>query len=274
MKVAILGAGPSGLIAAQAAVRAGVAFGDITILSRPREKAGSPFARVSQKVLSGAHWLQRPIHGVDNGVESIVSVKFLGDVAGYRDRVYGEGYRGKPMDSHFFEPHSAWDLRRVYNGLWHKFESSIFPEDIHQHNRAEVLHMLAIRHHLIINTLPRQVFCRDADHMFLTQKVWQSREMCPIPCPPNTVVYNGSPEGSWFRVSSVFGQTTAEWSQANGVRRPPISGLAEVDKPISTDCTCHGDSILHVGPMAQWDKHVLGHNIFDTVFSKCSEGVS
>lgn len=273
MKVAILGAGPSGLIAAHAAVRAGVDFRDVNILSRPRTNGG-PFQRVGKSDLFGAQWLQGPINGADNGGESKVVVKFLGDVVGYREKVYGPDYKGRPFDSHFFDPHSAWDIRRVYNFLWHKFESAMFNVVIDKRNSAKIIDNMAFSYDMIISTLPKKLFCRNPEHEFKSQTVYAIGDApergitCPIPCEPNTVVYNGSPEGSWYRVSNVFGHTTAEWSTANGARKPPLSGLAEVEKPLSTNCRC-APSMHHVGRYGKWDKHVLAHHVFDDIFRLC-----
>lgn len=277
MKVAILGAGPSGLIAAQAALRAGVPFQNISIFSRPRTNGG-PFQTVGKSDLFGAQWLQGPINGVDNGVESKVVVKFLGDVQGYREKVYGPDYAGRPFDSHFFDPHSAWDIRRVYAGLWNKFESSLFGHVFERDTNDVVFKRMSARYEVLISTLPKNIFCQDPEHEFKSQAVYAIGDapergiVCPIPCPANTVIYNGSPEGSWYRVSNVFGHTTAEWSTANGAKKPPFSDLAKVEKPLSTNCTCWPE-LHHLGRFGKWDKHVLAHHVFDEAFKICDNAL-
>jgi hypothetical protein len=282
----ILGAGPSGLIAAQACVRAGVRPENLTVLTKFEKHWLSAEERTifrpRKSHLFGAQYLQGQVPGVVNKPDAKISVEFRGTVDGYREKVYGPDYVGRPFPAEFWDPHPAWDIRAVYDRLWNKFEECIIPvEPFNRTDFGDFYDSFLKDFDVVISTIPRKTICTDPAHEFRSQVVYAigdapslSRK-CPIPCPPNTVIYNGSPEGSWYRVCNVFGHTTAEWSPQSlrQSTRPPYAGVAEVEKPLSTNCTCW-PGVAQLGRYGKWDKHVLAHHVFDDATQLASRAVN
>lgn len=255
LRVAIFGCGPSGLAAAQGVLNAGVPKHNINIYSIPKKSQ-----------IFGAQYLHLPLAGVDCGEPSQIAVKFVGTAKGYRQKVYGEKYQGVVSPQEFDQDHRAWDLRAVYEKLWESFESCIEAYEMSPMSLEEHYQDLLRTFDIVINTVPRRAICKNPEHQFKSQAVYAIGDApdlgvcCPISCEPNTLVYNGSPDYAWYRISNIFDYSTAEWSASEDRPKPPISGLALVNKPLSTDCSCW-DGFHHLGRFGAWQKGVLVHHV-------------
>jgi hypothetical protein len=268
--VVVLGAGPAGLLAAHAANSRGH---DVTVLSAP-DLSGKP----KRSELHGCQYLHRSIPEITYSVDGeLVDYQLDGPTDGYRRKVYGDGYTG-PVSPDEFGPeerHYAWDLRTAYNKLWNIWRPSIFPFEATPGN---VVGLKEDKNNIILCTIPAPALCQDMEnHKFPSREVWAMGSTdphharlraLPYRAPDMTVQCNGWRDTGWYRAATVFGYSTLEWP---GGKKPPISGVARVSKPLSTDCTCNvnvGNAArwYRLGRFGQWRKGVLVHQAyFETI---------
>src|SRR4051812_38354175 len=109
MKIAVLGCGPAGMMAAAGAVEAALDYegGDIAIFSRKRKSE-----------LFGAQYLHKPIPWATPPKEVTVDYRIIGEPADYKRKVYGNGWLGAVSPEDLQEPHPGWDIRETYDNLW------------------------------------------------------------------------------------------------------------------------------------------------------------
>lgn len=264
-KVVVLGAGPAGLLAAHAAMRAGY---QVKMYSAPGYD-GAP----KKSELYGCQYLHAPIPGVgmvSAQYEGKVRYLLQGSIDGYRQKVYGDNWSGSvSVDEYGPEmDHPAWDLRKVYDTLWDRWGSTVFPLGITPQVMADMTKDLHPKT-WILNTIPAPAVCRDMEnHKFVSQQVYamgsrsleEAQHLMPYVAPDMTVQCNGDRDTGWYRAASVFGYSTLEWP---GGRKPPINGVVAVSKPLSTDCTCwQSERYLRLGRYGRWEKGYLVHQAY------------
>lgn len=254
-RAAILGCGPAGVFAAHALWQGGY---DVTIFSKKR-----------QSHMFGAQYLHEPIPGLPE-IRREVAYRLQGTVAGYADKVYGPewiqaGITVSP--DALLGRHPAWDIRAAYTAAYEEYADRIINTEKIGPNwiRLQFETPEARRHwKLIISSIPAPALCENPAHNFASTKVWaigdapERMQRCPITCPRDTVICNGEVAPAWYRVANVFGHTTAEWPHR---RRPPYNSVAEVEKPIRTDCDCF-PRIVRVGRYGRWQKGYLSHQAY------------
>jgi hypothetical protein len=250
----ILGSGPAGLFAAQAAIDMG---GIVSIYSRGER---SP--------LYGAQYLHEPIPGLDCGSPQLIHYILKGTVAGYRDKVYGPGRDEVKVSPETLNPnHQAWDIRSAYGHAWDRFKGLIRPVDLTLHSMVGTVGGDQVAD-LVVWSIPLQPFCVGG-HGFYAQDIWAQGDapelgrFCSVNVEPWTVVTNGQDSPRWYRASNVFGHRTAEWP---GGVKPPVEGVARVSKPVATNCECWtelgGAPVLRVGRFGTWSKGELSHQAY------------
>lgn len=252
LNVAILGCGPAGLMATHAVALSNKAS-NITVFSKKRK---SP--------LYGAQYLHAPIPGVPCGDPTKIEYSLVGEAKGYRDKVYGNFWRGEVSPEVLRTEHMAWDIRRAYAALWDMYEPAI--EDVEV--RPIDVHEIMQGYDLVINSIPAPSVCHGA-HRFDAQAIIAAGDAPDLGidigsmyrCDDNKVVCNGDPEVAWYRKSRIFGHTTVEWPEAIG--RVPITSAATVRKPLWTDCDCW-PGMVKVGRFGRWKKGVLSHTAFSS----------
>lgn len=150
MKVIIFGSGPSGLLAAHAATRAGYLRQDVIIAS-----AGA------KSDLFGCQYLHAPISDLDLPDPIDVKYTLVGSTSGYRNKVYGDqlGYlHSSPED--LDEDHPAWDIRAAYDQLWKNWHANVFRLDVSPAIlRNGHFDKLTKNAEAVINTIPRRAWC-------------------------------------------------------------------------------------------------------------------
>lgn len=261
MKVAILGCGPAGLMAA-AAIWSEDVLPDarLTILSMGEKSS-----------LYGAQYLHAPIPYYTDE-EDYVRVKYQmwGTAAEYRRKVYGALWDGSVSPEDLAAEHSAWDIRETYDRLWEDFGPMVGQAKI-DYAGLKILSAGQSgfgQFDLIINTIPRPAICIEG-HQFRSVQIIAAGDApkLGIKIPygkglnENSVICNGNDHPSWYRLSNIFGHKTVEWADGTPV---PLPNVAEVSKPISTNCDCWPD-ILHVGRYGKWEKGVLTHHAYEEV---------
>lgn len=246
-RVAILGCGPAGLLAAHAAVQ-----NDCEIRI---------FAKKRQSPLYGAQYLHAPIPGV-TGLPERLTYETVGTPEDYRLKVYGDSWDGTVSPEDLDPHHSAWDIRMAYHKLWYLYDDDIEDVTITSEIQARDLSEGA---DVIISTIPRTIWKRPGD-VFESTKIWaigdapDRGQFVPFrPTNDNTVICDGSKDVGWYRASRVFGHSTIEWP---GGVRPPVEGVEEVTKPLGCRTTGASD-FIHLGRYGKWEKGVLTTDAYD-----------
>jgi hypothetical protein len=248
--VAILGAGPAGMMAAQAVSLAG----RTPIIYSPKEPSKIP----------GAAYLHKPVPDVTDATPD-GSVRYLkrGTRAGYARKVYGDEMAPCSWDEFEEGEYPAWSLRRTYERLWEMFSPNIVPGEVN----ADDVEMMLTDYPLVISSIPKTVICRARQqHEFHSRHYWHS-EKATWYCRPNELVYSGNPEDEWYRTSRIFGHQATEF-----IELPDLDKwrwrINPGEKPISNNCDCWEErNILFVGRFGEWTKGVLAHHAFERAFS-------
>lgn len=250
MKVAVIGAGPAGLIAAHAAVLAGHR---VTVYDR---------ATPDLSRLMGAQFLHAAIPGLP-GEPFPIHVKGVGDSKGYAKKVYGYEEAPNSYIEYVGREIMGFSLIRAYAALVEKYDDRIAYMNV----TSAGFGILASGQEfdLLVSTMSRTSLCMDPEHVFEDAKVMiSSRAKQPD---SNVILYNGQPDTLWYRTSTIDGRSSTEYPMESGmfIDEP----VRIVTKPTRTDCTCW-DSVPHViftGRYGAWDKSKLVHHAFEDVES-------
>jgi hypothetical protein len=262
-KVLVLGCGPAGLMAAHAASMMGE---DVIIISKQRKS-----------YLKGAQYLHRPIPLASQGSSFTVAYELRGEVAAYRDKVYGPGYLGTVSPEDLTETHLGWDIRSAYDWLWTTYGAYVRDErfSIGDH---ELVHKVLdwAKADIVISTIPAPLLCHNPMHTFRSEYVWslgeESSESVFKPL-MNHVICNGEDAPAWYRAANIQGHVTIEWPDRS---KPPLKDLHHVEKPISTTCDCHPE-VYKMGRYGKHEKGVLSDSAFfhtlDVITGPIQEGL-
>jgi hypothetical protein len=257
MRVAVLGCGPAGLMAAHAARVAGA---EVHIFSRRRKSE-----------MYGCQYLHAPIPGMTDVAPVEVTYHLHGNIEDYRHKVYGDTFDGTVSPEDLVGNHAAWDIRRTYDNMWMEYSRWITPVDVSPRwlQTSSSLH----DHDLIINSIPRRAICHTQRHTFPAEQVWALGDapergiFAPRYTGNNQVVCNGFSEPPWYRASCVFGYSTVEWPSHGLPVTKAFDHAQVVWKPLDTDCDCWPE-IMHVGRYGRWEKGVLSHTAYQQVIDR------
>lgn len=255
-RVAVFGAGPTGLVAAHAAIASGA---DVTIYSRKRKS-----------FMFGAQYLHAPIPGVECGDPAAVMYMLRGTPEDYRRKVYGEAYEGVVSPQTYSGIQEAFDIRATYDRLWERYnhivvDTNITPSWLTSSFKANEFDA-------VFSSLPQPQLCIRSEHEFKQQSILAMGDapeyglFVPMFIVANAVICNGNPEPSWYRLSNIFGYKTVEWSDSIGFAPNPLRSQQAV-KPLSNDCNCW-PNITRIGRFGKWQKGWLVHHAYDDVTYK------
>jgi hypothetical protein len=240
-KVAIIGCGPSGLLAAHAAAQLGVKAKIYTIWKKP-------------SVMTGAMYLHSPIPqltGRKPDAEIVISK--WGTKEGYARKVYGDESHPVSWD-HFEEGiFPMWSLRKTYEQAWEMYKKQMVTRRI---DRVQLEWVIA-RHDLVICTAPKDSYClQPVYHTFRSQPIWiRNRPLGD--CSGETIMtYSGDPNHPWYRMSQIDYNLSYEYAT-----EPPFNGLASGFKPTGNNCNCW-PTVLWAGRFGAWQKGVLTHHVY------------
>lgn len=252
MRVAVLGCGPTGLFAAAGAIAANA--GDVRIFSIKRKSH-----------MYGCQYLHQPIPGYSPPESRSVRYIMQGTAEGYRRKVYGDNWSGPTSPEDLMGDHEAWDMRETYDRLW----GMLHPYVINKQLDPDTVYAISGQADLVISSIHRNRLCV-MGHSFMAQDIWAAGEapeegiILPYGVEDETVLCDGTPGVSWYRLARVFGRTTVEWPLAN---RPPLTGVARVAKPLRHNCDCWGGDYVFVGRYGAWDKSVLSHQAYSAAYT-------
>lgn len=248
--VAILGCGPTGLLAAHACELYGFEY----VIYSPKVKS----------ILGGAQFSHIPIPLIhdEDLPEAVLRYQLVGTAAGYREKVYGNSQvpfvsMENVKDG---QEQKAWNLRGLYDILWSRFNEKIV--DVKMDPRR--IGMLPKVYEIIFSSVPLPLIClgtinSNVVHWFKSQTVRIYNEALLNDMPDNLIIYDGTDDHSYYRMSKIFGTGSTEWSGHSAV--PPLPGLKAVSKPIDTNCDCY-EGITMVGRFGTWKKGVLTSHAF------------
>lgn len=249
MKVAILGCGPAGLIAAQAASEFGA---EITILSQPP---------IQKSPIYGAQFLYEPVPGITRSMpDGMLHNIFLGDVEVYRKKIYGDPTIKSTWDNKSQTIEPVWSLHHTYSMLWDRFKRFIVQRKV----TSNVLESVQENCDFVFSSIPLPHICRNkTEHQFKKYQVRivrQGNQTRLFPGESNICIYNGLREDTWFRFSHMFG--------VNGGFEMPLwnnsEGSVIVNKPTGTTCDCFSN-VARVGRYGTWDYGVNTHHSWGIV---------
>lgn len=262
MRVAILGSGPAGLVAAAA-------------IETQLDAETVIYALGPKSPLYGAQYLHAPIPGFTKGAPIDVKYILEGEALIYRSKVYGYADVKTSVET-LDEDHQAWDIRQTYDALWEEYNYLIEPTLVDW----QTVNILNNNFDLIISTIPAPRICRrkDGSHQFKSTDIIAAgsapdigitlEDSWDIYCKEGEVICSGRMEDPWYRMSRIFGYITIEFPMAMRHFGPKTAGI--VRKPLSHDCNCwEGSNIIQVGRYGAWKKGVLVHEVYDEVTQLC-----
>lgn len=253
--IAVLGCGPAGLMAAQAASL--ISDLPIAIFSD----------RAEPSRLGGAQFLHRPISEM-NGPEpdTTITYRVRGDEETYRRKVYGEESvpftSFKNVKDGDLQP--AWNLQQTYEKLWNKFGSNV-EKNVGKIDASWFETMGEFAH--VFSSIPLPAICSaragliPAYHHFHSQQINVCTRPFATDIEPDSIVYDGTMDHRWYRASRIFETHGTEWSTLTPP--PPVGDMVKDTKPIATTCDCHPE-VVRVGRRGTWTKGVLTHDAFLT----------
>lgn len=259
VRLAVLGAGPSGLVTAHIAKNLGY---NVEVFSKGARKSD----------IYGCQYLHAPVPGIHAEIQGPgieVNYRLDGTSNGYRDKVYGQDYRGTVSPEDLIGKHMAWDLRSTYNALWEHNGRDVHALDVSVPGALAELRRSA---EVILSTIPAPMLCEKPDvHKFTWQTVWAMGDApgiqeVPVQVPEFTVICNGADTPAWYRAANVYGYKTVEWPVH---RKPPIPEVTQVRKPLLMSCDCNGD-IIRFGRYGAWKKGILVSDVVTAVLEELS----
>jgi hypothetical protein len=263
MKVAILGCGPAGLLAAHAVARAG--------------HEPNVYSHKVKSQMFGAMYLHRAIPGItsDNPELEIRVIK-SGTREGYANKVYGDP--SAPVSWDLFEPGvvPGWDLAKAYDKLWEMYEHTIVSEDVTPY----LADLKTKVYPLVFSTVPLTTLCREprAMHEFTKQDIWVLHgpgDHLILGVNDNNMMYY-SGDDPLGKLSPLIGPTWYRFSQINKYQAWEYASDPQLDpdevmdgmtistgiKPLTNNCDCHPE-IVRLGRFGKWQKGVLTHHAFE-----------
>lgn len=256
MRVAILGGGPAGLLAAWAVVDAG--HHPIIHERRPHKPDGTT---------AGVFYLHADCHLPLRKQNVHVVVSGGGTDSVERQLAYEEKVYGTRNSTHVSLPtidlvESAYDGMQALGLCW-----DITHQFIAEHELLGWQHVLAMaeRYELVINTIPL--------NLLLPEKEWKSQEATiyrsDAPLDESYMLYNVNPAVPWYRASAVFGVFTLEYSLAisrTDMREPQRKEgrYVKVRKVIDSPDAMPDlpPNVLLTGRYGAWSKSKLSHHAY------------
>lgn len=247
MRVLILGCGPAGLMAANAAAMQGA---ELSILSKPRKSH-----------MNGAQYLHEPVMGVRQKPPFKIEYTLNGPSEGYRYKVYGRAWDGTVSPEDMTASHLGWDIREAYDELWGIYGGFVTEWEA---TPASLKHIMERdRPDIVVSTIPAPLLCTQG-HTFRAAKIW-STDKAFYDVEENQVVCNGNENPGWYRVSNIQGWENTEWPEHV---KPPVTPLWEVVKPLDNNCNCF-PGVVRAGRYGNWKKGVLSHEVQQEVTDLC-----
>lgn len=267
----VLGCGPAGLLAAHACKLAGLQVRVASIKQKSQ--------------LGGAQYLHHSIpYLTPTAPDSSLVVHGWGTKRGYAQKVYGD--RSHPVSWDLMlgdrdeEVHPIWDMVKMYERLWMQWEPEIIDVQLDARMLRNLLEDGGFE--IVVNSVHANTICKKkGEHEFPMQPIIISPTLPDelegdVGRDGSEIIYNGSPEDLWYRVSSVFGRDMTEWSfETPGMVKRNLDPFHDsphmtIHKPLSTTCDCWDGEVVKVGRFGKWSKGDLVTDAYDEVVHELS----
>lgn len=251
-RVAILGAGPAGLLAAETAAQMGANV--------------SVYSVANKSILHGAQYLHRPPPEGIKAQAFRIQYKLWGKSIDYRRKVYGDAWFGEVSPDRLVQDHYGWDIRQAYDTLWDLWEDRITHFRFNSFDQANAF-IGFDRYDHVFSSVPRPIWSIGGEK-YHSQDIWAvgrpAHESPVSNLDDYTVICNGLEAPSWYRASNIAGHVTLEWPYlGDGSRQKPIiPGVVRVRKPLSYQANpamqnLADQRLIHIGRYGEWQKGVL-----------------
>jgi len=255
----ILGAGPSGMMAAHAASHRGY---HVTIWDRDPDKtrrnSGVYFLHGDCFLALDAVDVQQRVLGSD-GMSSAELA------AAYGDKVYGSAAKVSKVS--VVGANSQTVIRGYNSGqaiarLWDLYGGQVETENISDMYEVKVA---LGDYDVVISTIPLPVLFPGL--AVSSEQVWIKWGQAPLD--EAFVFYNVNPHAPWYRCSAIFGVFTMEYAHGQVPTHTEGCQVGQVTKVIGR----HGDPIVPerlilTGRYGAWDKSFLTHTVFSHVLQE------
>jgi hypothetical protein len=251
VKVAILGCGPAGLIAAE----------ELSTLGH----SVNIYSRANKSNIAGAQFIHERLGWYCNKEPDYhVWVEKHGTREGYAENVYGDPKAETSWDNFKVGKMPAWDMRATYDRLWSAWEGRVIDAIIDPF----MVDALLEYNDMIFSSVPLTAICRERElHTFQRQPVIIVQGHNEASMPGQQIMhYNGLPPTQdgplWYRFSSFNGHQSWEYNLWRGEAIEPRGGweIVKINKPLRTNCDCF-DDVIRIGRYGCWDKKILTHHI-------------
>lgn len=249
MHIAVLGAGPSGMMAAHAAVQLGHF---VTIYDKDADKA---------RRNSGVYFLHSDCDLLLDRVEIKQTVigKYLPplEVARlYSQKVYGKEIPSVSVsDVLQHETIFGFNANQAIVRLWDlygDFVRKYFVKNIG--DVYEIVH----EYDAVISTIPAKILFPELN--FESVKIFVKVGKSPLD--DNFSIYNVNPYFDWYRCSGIFGIFTQEYGYGKQPQFANDYEIKQVIKVVKSDPLPVIDNLLFTGRYGAWDKKFLTHNVY------------
>lgn len=239
MKVAILGCGPAGLMAAHAVAEA--------------KHTPVIFSRRVPSAIGGAQFLHEPLPGITSDLpDGRVNFIKYGTDRGYSKKVYGDPYYKTSWWDYEEGHRNIWNLRKAYEKLWNRYEKNVVDLKL---DHDTVTDILAEKYQMVMSTIPAFALCGNPSHVFDSQDVWIVYGQAVAEGGEDRIIYDGTTDFPWYRWSYIFGWKGVEYSHK-------VGNSQHIRKPLTTNCDCHAE-VVRLGRYGKWKKGELTHHAYE-----------
>jgi hypothetical protein len=247
MKVAVIGAGPVGMVGVHAALQNGA----VPVIYGIAEKSR----------IRGVQYLHESIPGLtEDKPEAKVQYIKVGTREGYAEKIYGDPNVECSWDQ-WEGSYPAWCMEDLYDRLWDEHSGLIYDTEV----RFPLLEALLEEYDFVFSSINPLGYCQDTEaHQFNWQQVYVSNQISYTE--PGTILYNGDPETLWYRTSNIFGDEKTEFPNGRDkIERELIPFI--VRKPLSTTCDCllGNERFIRIGRYGEFRKNLLVHHAYHRV---------
>jgi hypothetical protein len=253
VRIAVLGSGPAGLLAAHACEANGH---EVHIFTKSREPS----------VITGAQYIHEPIPGLTGEPDGLVTFHKVGTAEGYAQKVYGSPYAPTSWGIFPEGDRKMWSMANAYYRLHERWAEKM---DIVEIDREWLDYLEGKRDMfpLVVSGIPAPIICTNASHQFPRVNVkFESHNHKDPNLGEHYIYYSGDPMDPWYRSSHVGGLGWYEYGATADIR--PFLGRADGQrevrdgiKPLDTTCDCR-KRMIRVGRFGEWRKAVLVHHAF------------
>jgi hypothetical protein len=262
MRVAIIGSGPAGLLAAHAVERSG--------------HEPIIYGQRSQNVDESQFLFECP-PGLERQTFEL-TIDILGRPEDYAKKVYGDSAAPVSLQKLKTGVYQVTPLLEVYEFLWNVYGRTATQVRVDQLNLPDIARSVE----LTLNTMTAQDLCDDPSHSFEFVRTYMLKGEASG---ENIMYYNGAndPMHPWFRYSRIRGIGVFEYAcPPTTWREAPGETIINGVKPTGNNCDCmitgdprlRGSKVQRIGRFGKWERGVMNHHAFqDAVAIMSMEGL-